>query len=121
MKTNCIPWNSSSLVRAAWCTVWILALHWPMVGHAGGLPGAVPTPPAALNEGPERVRSDCPWGPPVAPAVPAAGSTEPGSTEKVPGQSADGVGDPILCACLSIEDLPNHDLLVYRDKQHARA
>ncbi len=124
MKTDQMLWNPSNLVRAGWCAVWILALHWPVAAHANGLPDAVQMPSAEACEGLARLRTACPPGAPVAPlapAVPEAESTEPGSPEPLPSQAVDGVDDQILCACMSIEEIPLHDAIVYRYKLRAHA
>ena len=117
MKTNHTHWNSSTLVRAGWCTVCFLAFHGPVLGRTDGLPDAVPSPPAAACNGAVGSRSACPRGATVAPAVPEAGSTGPRSPEQAPGRAADDANDLILCACLSIEDIPLHDAIVYLHRQ----
>lgn len=117
MKTDHIHWNSSTLVRAGWCTFCVLALHGPVLGRADGLPDAAPSPSAAACDGTVGSRSACPQGAPVAPAVPEAGSTGPRSPEQAPGRATDDANNLILCACLSIEDIPLHDAIVYLHRQ----
>lgn len=121
MKTDHILWNPSNLVHAGWFVVCVLALHWPAAAHADGFPDVVPTPPSAACEGPVRSRSAFPQSAPVAPVVPKSESIEQRSPEKAPSRAADGADDLILCACLSIEDIPLHDAIVSRLKLRAHA
>jgi hypothetical protein len=121
MKTDHTRWNPSTLVRAGWCTVFVFALHGPLAARADGLPDAASTPPAAACDGTAGSRTVCPQGAPVAPAVPETGSSGLRSPEQAPGRVSDGAIDLILCACLSIKDIPLHDAIVdwHRLRAHA--